>query len=177
MTTLPRPRTHPTPTPNNTVADSAHGLLVNPHKEGTVEHSIHFAQNATNMVYFPLEHLFWLGWRAPASLSPAFTDRMARWSSIAWATWIVLEIFRLRRAEAKLRKALRKEEKPEACARIKFQLSQSRLALFKQSCYLLQAVEWSVSGGIGLPPWLVNLLGLVGALAGLRASWRASLAA
>ncbi|KAL7748606.1 hypothetical protein RI367_006017 [Sorochytrium milnesiophthora] len=54
-------------------------------------------QNASMLVYYPAELVYWLAVHKAIDLPPATADRWSRISCMGWAAWIALEIVRLAR--------------------------------------------------------------------------------
>lgn len=52
-------------------------------------------QNWCNILYYPLEHAYWLGAHQVIPLSQAKTDKIGVWSCRFWAAYVILEFGRL----------------------------------------------------------------------------------
>lgn len=52
-------------------------------------------QNICNLIYYPMEHIYWLGAHEVIPLSMEKTNRIAIWSCRFWAAYVVLQFLRL----------------------------------------------------------------------------------
>jgi hypothetical protein len=52
-------------------------------------------QNWCNVIYYPLEHIYWLGAHNVIPLSEEKTNRISIWSCRFWAAYVMLEFARL----------------------------------------------------------------------------------
>lgn len=52
-------------------------------------------QNWCNVIYYPLEHIYWLGAHQVIPLSEDKTNKIGMWSCRFWAAYVVLEFGRL----------------------------------------------------------------------------------
>lgn len=52
-------------------------------------------QNWANIIYYPLEHIYWLGAHQVIPISEEKTNKIGMWSCRFWAAYVILEYGRL----------------------------------------------------------------------------------
>ncbi|BGP56487.1 hypothetical protein JCM8202v2_004107 [Rhodotorula sphaerocarpa] len=143
------------------------------------------------LLYYPLEHCYYLAGKGVFNLSPARIGNIAVWSCRFWAVYVVMQVLHIRRsfqllAEERTRvvRAARERVRTDSATSEDLQREKAdlqRLAAqeksLKNDCwvqagYLPLTAHWSIPGGV-LPnnAW-VGICGTVAAAAGLRGVWR-----
>ncbi|SAM01921.1 hypothetical protein [Absidia glauca] len=141
-------------------------------------------QNWANVIYYPLEHIYWLGAHQVIPLSQAKTDRIGIWSCRFWASYVVLEYVRLleqyrllRQRETSLVKRIKAgdiqdEEDPELEMAL---IKKERTAMVVNTCinsgYLPLTVHWSLENST-FPDVMVGVCGGFAAIFQIYAAWR-----
>ncbi|KAG9103593.1 hypothetical protein FRC07_009962 [Ceratobasidium sp. 392] len=142
-------------------------------------------QALSMLVYYPLEHAYYLGSQSIIRISPRTSGRLAIWSCRVWLVYILLQFEHLREdmrlfaLETKIAKSARKggEVSGEDTRRA---LAKRKAALWNQVLSNVGnfplAIHWSLEKGLfGNETW-VNFFGLVAALASFRGGWAATAA-
>ncbi|KAJ7931395.1 hypothetical protein B0H13DRAFT_1594240 [Mycena leptocephala] len=146
--------------------------------------------------YYPFEHLCYLRIHdvipekvaSPASLlNPTVkpfhldTNVLSLWSCRFWASYVILQFAHLREDRKLLQlqqRTLRKGKGGTLTATEKQDLQRRWDAywsgLLVNTCNLPLALHWSVQGGLLKNPVLVDILGLVAAVASFRSGWNAT---
>ncbi|KAF8206531.1 hypothetical protein K438DRAFT_1817374 [Mycena galopus ATCC 62051] len=146
--------------------------------------------------YYPFEHLCYLRIHdvipatvaSPASLlNPAAkpinldTSVLSLWSCRCWASYVILQFAHLREDRELLRlqqRTLRKGKggilTPAEKQDLKRRWDAYWSGLLVNTCNLPLALHWSVEGGLIKNPVLVDILGLITAVASFRSGWNAT---
>ncbi|CAO3680643.1 unnamed protein product [Umbelopsis ramanniana] len=143
-------------------------------------------QNASMVIYYPLEHLYWLGAHNVIPLSEKKTNSIGIWSCRFWALWVVLEFGRiaeqyrlLKRKEKTLVKSIKdgeiteKTEREQQIASIKNEKKSLLLGTVINTGYLPLTVHWSLENS-SFPDVLVGLFGGIAAVCQVYAAWQAT---
>ncbi|KAI8084805.1 peroxisomal biogenesis factor 11 [Halteromyces radiatus] len=141
-------------------------------------------QNWANVIYYPLEHIYWLGAHQVIPLSEEKTNKIGMWSCRFWATYVVLEYVRLleqyrllRRRETSLMKRIKAgdvqtDEDPELEMAL---IKKERTAMVVNTCinsgYLPLTVHWSLENS-SFPDVLVGVCGGFASIFQIYAAWR-----
>ncbi|KAI8145604.1 peroxisomal biogenesis factor 11 [Fennellomyces sp. T-0311] len=141
-------------------------------------------QNWCNIIYYPLEHIYWLGAHQVIPLSDDKTNKIGIWSCRFWAAYVVLEYGRLaeqyrclKKRETGLLKRIKAgdvetDEDPEAeMASIKAERSSIFVNTMINSGYLPLTVHWSLEKGLISDVW-VGLFGGFASIFQIYAAWR-----
>lgn len=135
-------------------------------------------QTYSMLVYYPLEHLSYVGYVAPKLLT-IDADRFSRQSCIAWTMYVVLDIYAnyLRIQALNKKEALLLAEMEEDDAEKQVLLSTIRKCRkelyyiqFRNLCYLPTCLHWSMKNGL-IPEWFVQFLCFTEAITGMWRSW------
>ncbi|KAF7374962.1 TPR-REGION domain-containing protein [Mycena sanguinolenta] len=146
--------------------------------------------------YYPFEHLCYLRIHdvipatvpSPASLlNPAAkpikldSSTLSLWSCRCWASYVILQFAHLREDRKLLQlqqRTLRKGKGGVLTAAEKQDLARRWDAywsgLLVNTCNLPLALHWSIEGGLIKNPVLVDILGLITAVASFRSGWNAT---
>ncbi|BGP09372.1 hypothetical protein JCM10049v2_005239 [Rhodotorula toruloides] len=143
------------------------------------------------LLYYPLEHLYYLAGKGVFKISPKRIGEIAVWSCRFWAAYVVLQIFTIRRSFQLVREErasvlranrerIRKgDTAPESVKHEKDQLRllankerDLKLDCWVQAGYLPLTAHWSLPGGILPNNTWVGICGTVAAVAGLKGVWR-----
>ncbi|CAM0138043.1 hypothetical protein VKS41_001264 [Umbelopsis sp. WA50703] len=147
--------------------------------------NIERVQNLSMVIYYPLEHIYWLASHNVIPLAPQKTDRIGIWSCRFWALWVVLEFGRiaeqyrlLRRKESKVMKSIKDAEitiaeRDEQLASIRSEKKAMAIGTIINSGYLPLTVHWSLENS-GFPDVLVGLFGGIAAVCQVYAAWQAT---
>ncbi|KAI8379556.1 peroxisomal biogenesis factor 11 [Radiomyces spectabilis] len=143
-------------------------------------------QNWCNVIYYPLEHTYWLGAHQIIPLSEEKTNKIGMWSCRFWAAYVVLEYGRLfeqyrdlRKREMSLLKRIKSgdiasNDDPEAeMASIKAERSSMIVNTLINSGYLPLTVHWSLEHST-FPDVLVGVCGGFASIFQIYAAWRAT---
>ncbi|KAG2187481.1 hypothetical protein INT44_005170 [Umbelopsis vinacea] len=143
-------------------------------------------QNLSMVIYYPLEHLYWLGAHNAISLSEKKTNSIGIWSCRFWALWVVLEFGRiaeqyrlLKKKETSLIKKIKdgeitdQAEKQQQIASIQSEKKSMLLGTVINTGYLPLTVHWSLENST-FPDVLVGLFGGIAAVCQVYAAWQAT---
>ncbi|KAG2190575.1 hypothetical protein INT46_000562 [Mucor plumbeus] len=143
-------------------------------------------QNWANIIYYPLEHIYWLGAHQVIPISEEKTNKIGMWSCRFWAAYVILEYGRLGEQYRNLKKRetgllkrikagdIETHEDPEAeMASIKAE----RTSMIVNTCintgYLPLTVHWSLEKS-SFPDVLVGVFGGFASIFQIYAAWQAS---
>lgn len=136
--------------------DTIEGLLTHLSKQssGSTRYNVELAQHLSMLLYYPFEHISWL--RDNKILSGS-SDATWRWSSQAWAVWVILEIF------------LQKENYEKADSKKK----QSFVKWYAIKCLmdLILAYHWAVKKSV-FSDHAIGWVGFVGTSISLYQKWK-----
>ncbi|KAJ1966630.1 hypothetical protein IWQ62_002346 [Dispira parvispora] len=139
------------------------------------------AENLCNVLYYPLEHGYWLGaHRILPGITSDKANTLSLWSCRAWAMYTVLHFVTLweeyRQLGVRRRMILvdKNQADPthfqaqlEQCER---QRKQWGLALLTNTAYFPLAIHWSLRHS-RFPDWAVGVCGTIAAMAQLAQGW------
>ncbi|GAA5825059.1 hypothetical protein JCM11251_006080 [Rhodosporidiobolus azoricus] len=143
------------------------------------------------LLYYPLEHIYYLAGKGVFKISPKRITTIALWSCRFWAAYVVLQIFHIRRSFQLLhleRRSLQRSTRErfqnggsvteKAVEQEKEQLKalQKRENNLKRDCwvqagYLPLTAHWSLTSGLLPSNTWVGICGTVAAVAGLKGVW------
>ncbi|KAI9029915.1 peroxisomal biogenesis factor 11 [Phycomyces nitens] len=148
--------------------------------------SIERLQNWCNVIYYPLEHIYWLGAHQIIPLSQKKTDFIGMWSCRFWAAYVVLEYGRLadqyqglKGRETGLLKRMKAgdieaDEDPEAeMASIKAERNSMLINACINTGYLPLTVHWSLEKS-SFPDVLVGVFGGAASIFQIYSAWKAT---
>ncbi|KAG0169115.1 hypothetical protein DFQ28_003929 [Apophysomyces sp. BC1034] len=143
-------------------------------------------QNWCNIIYYPLEHTYWLGAHQVLPISEEKTNKIGMWSCRFWAAYVVLEYGRLaeqyrllRQRETGLLKRIKAgdittEEDPEVeMAKIKAERTSIVVNTCINSGYLPLTVHWSLEKS-SFPDVLVGVCGGFASIFQIYAAWKSA---
>ncbi|CAO3625962.1 unnamed protein product [Cunninghamella blakesleeana] len=141
-------------------------------------------QNWANVIYYPLEHIYWLGAHEVIPLSQKKTDQIGIWSCRFWASYVLLEYVRLleqyrllRQRETTLLKRIKAgdladDEDPE---KEMAAMKKERTSMIVNTCinsgYLPLTIHWSIENST-FPDVLVGVCGGFASLFQIYAAWK-----
>ncbi|GAA6015758.1 hypothetical protein JCM10207_008787 [Rhodosporidiobolus poonsookiae] len=145
------------------------------------------------ILYYPLEHIYYLAGKGVFKITPKRINTIALWSCRFWAAYVVLQIFHIRRSfqllrleRATLTAATRERVRsgdvtPEAVQQEKelMRALAKRESNLKRDCwvqagYLPLTAHWSLPNGLLPNNVWVGVCGTVAAVAGLKGVWQAT---
>ncbi|GAA5873717.1 hypothetical protein JCM16303_002565 [Sporobolomyces ruberrimus] len=143
------------------------------------------------LLYYPLEHTYYLAGKGVFNIKPQRIGQMAIWSCRFWAAYVVLQIFHIRRSFSLLsqekQSILRSTRQRIASGKHDSEtsdnekkqlkaLEQKKLDLkndcWVQAGYLPLTAHWSIPGGILPDNVWVGVCGTIAATAGLKGLWK-----
>ncbi|TPX42482.1 hypothetical protein SeMB42_g01461 [Synchytrium endobioticum] len=152
-------------------------------------------QNIANIIYYPLEHVYWLGAHGIVPMSSAVRDRVGLWSSRFWALYVILYFAQLLEEHAMLvSKEMALEKKWNAgpgkktvdadAGMAKQQILVQRVAVWDErktwminfvinAAYFPLTIHWSIDNS-PFPDIGVGVCGTVAALAQMYTAWIAN---
>ncbi|CEG69821.1 hypothetical protein RMATCC62417_05825 [Rhizopus microsporus] len=143
-------------------------------------------QNWSNIIYYPLEHIYWLGAHQVIPISEEKTNKIGMWSCRFWAAYVILEYGRLaeqyrnlRNRETSLLKRIKAgdietHEDPEAeMAAIKAERSSMIVNTCINTGYLPLTVHWSLEKS-SFPDVLVGVFGGFASIFQIYAAWQST---
>ncbi|WVO14475.1 hypothetical protein L204_102110 [Cryptococcus depauperatus] len=150
------------------------------------------------ILYYPLEHISWLGSKGVVHLSPAKLAMASLWSVRFWALYVMLEIYKLRNTYRGLcaRTRTLKQTRPVTTAQAggydlqsekeatndkqtwiaeKQELEKDwqkfKLQALTNSGYAPLTIHWSTPGGLWSNPLITGSFGSVAAIGSLLTEW------
>ncbi|KAI9498917.1 peroxisomal biogenesis factor 11 [Zychaea mexicana] len=146
--------------------------------------NIERVQNLSMIIYYPLEHVYWLAAHNVLPVSEQKTNSIGIWSCRFWAAWVVMEYGRLaeqyrlmKKRETGLLKRIKAgdietDEDPEAeMASIKAERASIFVNTMINSGYLPLTVHWSLEKGL-ISDAMVGVFGGFAAVFQIYAAWR-----
>ncbi|KAI8989384.1 peroxisomal biogenesis factor 11 [Pilobolus umbonatus] len=143
-------------------------------------------QNWSNIIYYPLEHIYWLGCHQVIPISQEKTDKIGMWSCRFWAAYVVLEYGRLfeqhrclKEKETSLLKRIKSgdigvKEDPEAeMGEIKAERTTMIINACINTGYLPLTVHWSLERS-SFPDVLVGVFGGFASVFQIYSAWKAT---
>ncbi|KAI7934282.1 hypothetical protein MJO28_017229 [Puccinia striiformis f. sp. tritici] len=143
------------------------------------------------LIYYPLEHLYFLASKGVLPLSSRVINKAALYSCRAWATYTVLHFFhlweelklleperrRLRVLQAGINFDTPRKPDPAISTSLR-EMEQRRAALLNglivNLAYTPLTLHWSLSKGLYGSEMITGICGFIAAVAQLRAGWKAS---
>ncbi|EPZ36382.1 hypothetical protein ROZALSC1DRAFT_29719 [Rozella allomycis CSF55] len=160
--------------------------LKHPYETEKLYRQIEIAQGLSMMVYYPCEHVYWLGIHKILDLKDV--DSWSRWSCQAWAIYIILDIFVI---ISKLSNTIKKmgsikikiksAKKDEDFIKLKKYQEEIKVCENQKNDFYLRligyvgdlplAIHWSLKNPI-LSPIGVGILGTISSIAGISMKWK-----
>ncbi|TNY19359.1 peroxisomal biogenesis factor 11 [Rhodotorula diobovata] len=150
-------------------------------------------QTWSMLLYYPLEHTYYLAGKGVFNISPQRIGKIAVWSCRFWAAYVVLQIFHIRRSFQLLRASrsalLRStrervragdaapgvvEDERAQLAALATQEKNLKRDCWVQAGYLPLTAHWSIPGGILPNNVWVGVCGTIAGLAQLKGVWQAT---
>ncbi|PVG04223.1 hypothetical protein CPB86DRAFT_721925 [Serendipita vermifera] len=145
-------------------------------------------QGLSMLVYYPFEHLYYLGSQGILPISKQRTGKYSLWSCRAWALYVCLQFLHLRedwkllkrRERALARDAamgknhLTAAEELQLATEMKTRKGALLNELVVNLGYLPLTIHWSLKGGLFKNDVWVHIFGFVAAVASFRGSWKAT---
>ncbi|KAI7871881.1 peroxisomal biogenesis factor 11 [Spinellus fusiger] len=141
-------------------------------------------QNWCNVIYYPLEHIYWLGAHQIIPVSEEKTNAIGMWSCRFWAAYVLLEYARLADQHSGLKQRetdllrrikagdIQTEEDPEAdMARIKAERQSMLISACINTGYLPLTVHWSLKHS-NFPDVLVGVFGGFASVLQIYTAWK-----
>ncbi|KAF9175669.1 hypothetical protein BGX21_010574 [Mortierella sp. AD011] len=151
-------------------------------------------QNICNLIYYPLEHIYWLGAHEVIPISMEKTNSIAIWSCRFWAAYVVLQFVhlaeeyrlykaRLHSTQAQIKAADKKaKETGEPVDKTEYKSELAALRAEKKGIfintlintgYLPLTVHWSLENS-GFPDVGVGIFGGIAAVAQFYVAWKST---
>lgn len=147
-------------------------------------------QVITMLIYYPLEHLYFLASKQVIPLSTRLLNKAALYSCRAWAAYTILHFFHLweefklleketRRIKSQATMAFGSAQKLDTVVASSLRQMEERRAavingLVVNLAYTPLTLHWSLPNGLYASEAITGICGLVAAVAQLRAGWKAS---
>ncbi|KAJ1793783.1 hypothetical protein LPJ59_004681 [Coemansia sp. RSA 2399] len=138
--------------------------------------------NLSLCVYYPLEHIYWLGAHQVLPFSDKVVDLSGYWSCRFWAAWVALQFVHLGEEYRLIKGRKQKiytQDKMDA-AKMQEELDSVdaatkswRIQLLINACYFPLTLHWSIRGST-FPDVAVGAFGTVAALAQVYNVWKAT---
>ncbi|RUS15609.1 peroxisomal biogenesis factor 11 [Endogone sp. FLAS-F59071] len=141
-------------------------------------------QNICNIIYYPLEHAYWLGAHNVIPLSERTTNKIAVWSCRFWAAYVALQFVHLaeewRLANLKeqdiAQKAMDIDDKEQRRTEVLAVATMRKdiiLNTITNAAYLPLTVHWSLENST-FPDIGVGICGTIAAICQLYATWQST---
>ncbi|CAH7689111.1 peroxisomal biogenesis factor 11 [Phakopsora pachyrhizi] len=142
-------------------------------------------QVVSMLIYYPLEHLYFLGLKKVLPVPPKVIGLAALYSCRAWATYTALHFFHLwedlKQVERERKQIIQSNDtsinKSDQSAELK-KIEGSRAAILNgllvNLAYTPLTIHWSLRKGLYSSEVITGVCGVVAAVAQLRAGWKAS---
>ncbi|KAJ2395920.1 hypothetical protein GGI23_004116 [Coemansia sp. RSA 2559] len=138
--------------------------------------------NLSLCIYYPLEHIYWLGAHQVLPFSDKVVDLSGYWSCRFWAAWVALQFVHLGEEYRLIKGRKQKiytQDKMDA-AKMQEELDSVdaaakswRIQLLINACYFPLTLHWSIRGST-FPDVAVGAFGTVAALAQAYNVWKAT---
>ncbi|KAM0747035.1 hypothetical protein T439DRAFT_329299 [Meredithblackwellia eburnea MCA 4105] len=147
---------------------------------------IEWLQGWSMLLYYPMEHAYYLAGKGVFPISAANINTLALWSCRFWAAYVALQFAHIKRSYDLLKnskKALEltsstKEGQVSDIAAEKTRIAKAEQALWTdllvQCGYLPLTMHWSLPNGLLPDQVWVGLFGTLSAACGLQGVWRAT---
>lgn len=131
------------------------------------------AQNFVNVLYYPLEHLYWLGAHSVIPMQPSTRDKIGMWSCRFWASYVILYFYQLFEEYKMLnQKKLQKPSKQDLEI-----INQEKQVLMintmVNSAYFPLTVHWSLEKS-SLSDLGVGVFGTIAAIGQIILAWKSA---
>lgn len=123
--------------------------------------SLQKVQLLSMLVYYPCEHIYWLGAHQVLLLKPGQGDAWSRWSCRAWALYLVLDLY-----IEYLERQKQQDKKSESLLS-----ALSSWSVINTLADLPLAIHWSLAS-YPLSNKAVAVLGLISTVAGIQLRWK-----
>jgi len=159
-------------------------------RSGSKPVQIERLQVMTMLIYYPLEHVYFLASKGIVPLPAGLINRAALYSCRAWAGYTILHFFHLweelkrleperRRLQALQMGSDKASSPPSSALASSLQEMDERRAavingLVVNLAYTPLTIHWSLPNGLYNSETITGICGLVAAVAQLRAGWKAS---
>jgi hypothetical protein len=137
-------------------------------------------QNIVNLLYYPLEHAYWLGLHQVIPMSDKTRDKIGMWSCRFWAAYVVFyfaQLWEEKRLMSLKEKSLLKKSGDEKAQQELKQLAKQKkdwtVATMINTAYFPLTVHWSLETS-SFPDVGVGFFGTIAALLQWKAAWRAA---
>ncbi|OZJ02011.1 hypothetical protein BZG36_04872 [Bifiguratus adelaidae] len=142
-------------------------------------------QNLSMLLYYPMEHIYWLGAHRIIPLSEQKSNKIAMWSCRFWAAYVVLEFARLAEEwrllkvkevtiQKKIKRDLLQTDKGETKEKVLGELEaakmRTKIGTIVNAAYLPLTVHWSLEQS-SFPDVAVGVCGTLAAIGQLMTAW------
>ncbi|KAJ3325024.1 hypothetical protein HDV06_005613 [Boothiomyces sp. JEL0866] len=138
-------------------------------------------QNLMNVLYYPLEHAYWLGLHQVIPMSDATRDKIGMWSCRFWAAYVVLyfaQLWEERTVRDRKIKALKSGKKEEEVVKSELKkLKQEEhdwaISALINTAYFPLTIHWSLEAS-SFPDVGVGFFGTIAAVLQFYSAWKAT---
>jgi hypothetical protein len=136
-------------------------------------------QNVVNLVYYPLEHAYWLGLHQVIPMTDQTRDKIGMWSCRFWAAYVMFyfaQLWEEKRILGVKERLLIKQNDDKAMTELKVleeQKKQWAVATLINTAYFPLTVHWSLEKS-SFPDVGVGFFGTVAALSQFYTAWKAA---
>jgi hypothetical protein len=130
-------------------------------------------ENLVNVLYYPLEHLYWLGLHSVVPISPQLRDKIGMWSCRFWASYVILYFYQLFEEYKMLQQKKLGKVSSQDLQVIKSEQKVLFLNTVVNSAYFPLTVHWSLENS-SLSDLGVGVFGTVAAIGQIILAWKAS---
>lgn len=134
-------------------------------------------QNIANLLYYPLEHAYWLSLHHVIPTTDQTRDRIGMWSCRFWCAYVILyfaQLFEEKRLLDLKQKAISKksdEKVSQELAKIKHQRNIWSINALINAAYLPLTIHWSMEQS-SFPDVAVGFFGTIAAIAQVHLAWK-----
>lgn len=137
-------------------------------------------QNLVNVLYYPLEHTYWLALHKVVDISDEKRDVIGMWSCRFWAAYVALYFVQLWEEAKELKKrmgVIKKEQDEDKRKVLKKQLRRDQVDwvtnVVVNAAYFPLTLHWSVPNS-SFPDVAVGVCGTIAAVAQMMATWKST---
>ncbi|KAI8869541.1 hypothetical protein GQ42DRAFT_163345 [Ramicandelaber brevisporus] len=158
----------------------------NTRPESLLLHGIQRLENLCNLIYYPLEHMYWLGANGVIRMSPKTIEKISVWSCRFWAAYVVLHFFSLaeelrvlrwRKKDITTIEAFKNPDAGEIQAKLE-KIEQAKvdwtIDAMINTAYFPLTLHWSMYDSTILTDASVGFFGTIAGIGQFMAAWRAT---
>ncbi|KAI8916115.1 peroxisomal biogenesis factor 11 [Gorgonomyces haynaldii] len=130
-------------------------------------------QNVSNLIYYPLEHTYWLALHKVIDLSDETRDKIGMWSCRFWALYVVLYFYQLYEEYKDLKRKELKKLDDKQIKQLKDEKENLVVNTVINAAYFPLTVHWSLEKS-SFPDIGVGIFGTIASVFQIYAAWKST---